>query len=135
MSALLQQTLATANAILDTTKSLALTGQAELLQQEVDAYVTMVDSRAPLVERFLQLKQQLDNGSAAGTYKTMPAYEALRNTIAETVMVDKALRQIVQGIRDTAQSSVKAIRDGRQLMAAYGQPMEEISTGLLDKSQ
>jgi len=135
MSALLQQTLAAANAILATTKSVTLTGQPELLQQEVDAYVTMVDSRGPLVEQFLQLKQQLDNGATAGTYKKMPAYEALRGTIAETVMVDKALSQIVQGFRDAAQSSVKAIRDGRHLMAAYGQPMAEIATGLLDKSQ
>jgi len=101
----------------------------------VDAYVTMVDSRAPLVEQFLQLKQQLDNGATAGTYKKMPAYEALRGTVAETVMVDKALAQVVQGFRDTAQSSVKAIRDGRQLLAAYAHPMEGLPPGRLDKSQ
>jgi len=135
-SALLRQTLAAADAILDLTKSITLTGQAEFVQQEADDYVTMVDNREPLVERFLQLKMQMDKSEAkAGENKKMPGYESLRNKVAEIVMLDKEQGKVIKGFRDSAQSSVKIIRNGRQLMEAYANPLEEASSGLLDRRQ
>ncbi len=117
-----------AEEILRDASALKLTGQPDLNEQEIDAYVNLVNKREPMVAKLVQLIKQDTSADEDGK-------RAVDTIIAGILSIDKEHRRIMEHINKTVLTSLKETRSGKKLNQAYSHPYRELSSGLLDAKQ
>jgi hypothetical protein len=105
------------------TKELVLTGDERLEEQEVEAYVALMEAREPLVGQLTELRQKVD-----ATTVSSVEFSAIKQTIADIANLEKEHLATIGYMRDGAQESFKGLKHGQKIRAGYNtQPVESMS--------
>jgi len=112
------------------TAALHITGQKDLEEQEVEAYATLMEQREPLVAQLVGLSGQLTPAD-----KATVRFADMQQMAQDMATMDAAFTSHMQHLQPTMRSTIKDIKQGRQLSAAYAQEPGGYSTGLFDSKQ
>ncbi len=124
----LTQAQALAEEILLLTSRLKLTGQPAQAEQEVDAYVKLIETREPMVAKLTQLLKQDTSGDKARK-------AGIDKITLKISMLDKEHKRVMEHLRKSVMGSLKESRSGQRLSQAYAHPYEGQSSGILDAKQ
>jgi len=116
---------AMADEILRMTSALKLTGQPDLMEDEVNGFTALMDERAPKISQLTQLTRNLDGEER----------DAVNAVISAIIELDKEHNRVIQHIMNVVKSSIKDIRGGQKLSNAYAHPYDSGWSGLLDTKQ
>jgi hypothetical protein len=120
----LERAQAIVDEIYSITANLSFTGADETEDDDIAAYVAMVDARAPLIEELAVVRELITPADRA----TDEHAEILR-TIADIAEMDTQHRTFFENLRDEVRSALKEAKQGRTISSAYntGLSYEEYS--------
>ena len=98
--------------ILELTKRLTLTGEAEKVEEEATAYVELIEKREPLVQKILGLN--IDE-KARGSKD----FQIVKQTIADISALDREHLEFVQEMHDTIKDAIKLAKQGQKVNKGY----------------
>ena len=98
--------------ILEMTRQLVLTGEAEEVEKEVAAYAELIEKREPLVQELLAL--DIDDATRNST-----EYEVVKQTIAEISKLDKGQMDFLQEMHETIKDAIKLAKQGQRVNRGY----------------
>jgi len=96
------------------TAALSFTGEDEKEDDEIAAYVAMVDARAPLVEALVALRESITEEERA-----TDQFAEIVRTIADIADLDNTHRTFFEALREEVRGSIKEVNQGRQINSAY----------------
>ena len=108
--------------ILALTEGLRLTGEAAKAEDEVAAYVALIDGREPLVQELMKL----DIDDAARRSRD---FARARNNIARITELDKANLEVAHDMYDTLKDAIRLVKQGQRLNKGYFASQDIVSTG------
>ena len=120
------QTLATR--IFEVTAALQLTGLEENEEQEVEAYATLMETRAPWVAELTALKPQI-TPAQRGT----PAFERIIQIIADITALDKAQLATIEQMQANMRDDIKEMKSGQKMTNAYNAYQDNLGVSYFDK--
>ena len=114
--------------ILEKTKRLALTGDAEKVEEEVAAYVELIESREPLVKELskLDFDEQM---------RSSHDFKIIKQTIADIAEIDKQTMELVQEMHETIKDAIKLVKQGQRINKGYQALSPEIVSARFDIKQ
>lgn len=120
----LERAVAIVDELFQLTANLSFTGADETEDDDIAAYVAMVDARAPLVEELTALREHL-----TPTDRATEDYADILRTITEITEMDAAHREFFEKLREEVRGAIKEIKQGRAVSSAYnaGLSYEEYS--------
>ena len=98
--------------ILEMTKGLTLTGEAEKVEEEVAAYVALIEKREPLVQALLKL--DFDDKT-----RNSKEFQGIKQTIADISKLDKSHMEFVHEIHETVKDTIKLTKQGQRINKGY----------------
>lgn len=119
-----------ADNILQMTKVIALTGDKDFEADEIEAYITLLEEREPLIDELSDLRQQIDEAEASS-----PQFKAATKTIAEIVNLDKKHMAIMEQKHKEAKGAYKEIKQGQRIHAGYNPLLGNEVSSKLDIKQ
>ena len=112
-----------AGKILQMTKQVSLTGEPSKVEDEVTAYVELIEKRSPLVTELLEL-------GLSEAARSSSEYAPVKEAIAEIAMLDRANMEIVQEMHETVRDAIKLTKQGQRLSKGYqASHHEAVSSG------
>ncbi len=124
----LKQAGTLAEEILRLTSQLKLTGQPNLAEQEVDAFVAFTKTREPMVAKLTQLLKQDTSGDKAQR-------QQVDGIINKVIELDKEHKRVMEHLRKSVMGSLKDTRSGQKLSQAYAHPIIGLNPQVLDAKQ
>jgi uncharacterized protein YllA (UPF0747 family) len=103
-----------AEKIYQLTVDLNYTGGDENDDDEIDAYVTMVNAREPLIKELLDLKERIDTIT-----RTTAEYAEFLKCIEDIREAEKDHTAYFTQLHEEVRGSIKEIKKGRQINSAY----------------
>lgn len=111
MSALPEAEKLTAE-ILAKTKALHFSHDSDKDEEDVAAYVKLIEEREPLVERLKNLV--IDDETRAS-----PEYQKIRQTIHEITEIDRRHLAFIEEMHDTIKAAYKLVKQGQRIHKGY----------------
>ena len=98
--------------ILAMTKGLSLTGEPEKVEDEVAAYVELIEKREPLVQDLLKL--DFDEKT-----RNSKEFQSVKQAIAGISELDKKHMEFVQEMHETIKDTIKLAKQGQRINKGY----------------
>jgi hypothetical protein len=111
------------------TGALTLTGQPDNAEQEIEAFVSLMEKREPMIQHLTGMI------SEARRNATKKISNDTKQKINDIITMDRENIRIMEHIKKSVQSSIKEIKSGRRLSNAYTHPLEETTTGSFEAKQ
>ena len=119
----LKQAMDIALAVRRVTSSHNFTGEPELAEEEIEAYGSLMEQRAPLIQKLAELKKEVGENVE------------LEQIISDIIELDKRHRAVMKHIEGYLRSSLKEMKSGQRLSTGYSHPYEHEPAGTLDARQ
>jgi hypothetical protein len=119
-----------ADEIFEMTKRLVLTGETEKEETEIEAYVTLLEEREPLVDELSDLRQQLSDEELSS-----PQFEEIAKIVSAITEMDKAHLRFVEHKHKKVQASYKEVKQGQRLNAGYNPVQVDTISSKFDMKQ
>lgn len=117
----MRQARETVDKILQMTSNLRLTGVRELEEQEIEAYVNLIEEREPLVAKLAQLKKEID----ASLMETSE-FQEIKRVLSDISTLDKEHIAFMEILHTDVKGAIKDVKNAQKVNAAYGQPMGDV---------
>ena len=114
--------------ILEKTKQLVLTGDAEKVEEEVAAYVNLIESREPLVQELSKLDFDEQTRSSHD-------FKIIKQAVADITEIDKRNLELVQEMHETIKDAIKLAKQGQRVSRGYQAMSSEIVSARFDIKQ
>ena len=96
------------------TAEMNFTGEDEQEDNEIASYAEMVEKREPLVAQLATLREQLTPAD-----RIAAEYTEILRIIADIADMDRTHRSFFEQLRDEVKTSIKGVKQGQQINAAY----------------
>ena len=114
--------------ILEMTKGLSLTGEAEKVEEEVTAYVALIEKREPLVQELLKL--DFDEKT-----RSSKEFQSVKQAITDISELDKNHMEFVQEMHETIKDTIKLVKQGQRINKGYQALAQDDVSSRLDIKQ
>jgi hypothetical protein len=116
------------------TRELVLSGEPELEEQEMDAYVKLVETREPLVAKLTELKNALD-AEAVAALDDSEEFAAINQTIQDIGALDERHTRFMEHLSKDARKAYKQVKHGQRIHAGYTRSHMDAGSGRFDIKQ
>ena len=117
-----------ASKILEITKGLVLTGEPARVEDEVAAYVELIEKREPLVQELLNL--EIDEKT-----RNSKEFQSVKQAIADISELDKKHMEFVQEMHETIKDTIKLAKQGQRINKGYQALAEDDVSSRFDIKQ
>ena len=110
--------------LLKITRNFSFTSETDMKEDDMEAYIIMLDEREVLIDEIADLRLQMDDYVISS-----PEFAEISKIISEISEINKKHVAIMNHLRKNAQDSYKEIKQGQRIHAGYNPlPGDEVSS-------